>query len=78
MGVEAMWQRTKKASRVTVLKEDAMGAYTSASSWWINCECRGIIRNNIFVTDVLTSSPEVRQVHDRVAVTQFDYNFCNK
>ena len=52
-----------------------MGAYTSALWLWINCECGGIVRNDIFpdtlpykypyfsfffVTDeILTFSPEV-------------------
>ena len=54
-------------------KQDAMGAYTSASRLWINCECGEIVKIIFFrypsvqipllfsfcVTDVLTSSPEV-------------------
>ena len=70
--------------------QDGMGASNSASWLWISCECGGIIRNDIFldtlpykypyfslfVSNVLTTSPEV--VHDRVAGTKFDYNFCNK
>ena len=30
------------------LEQAAMGAYTSASWFWINCECGGIVRNDIF------------------------------
>ena len=30
------------------LEQAAMGAYTSASWLWINCECGGIVRNDIF------------------------------
>ena len=29
-------------------KQDAMGAYTSASWLWINCECEGIVKIDIF------------------------------
>ena len=29
-------------------KQDAMGAYTSASWFYGNCECGGIVRNHIF------------------------------
>ena len=29
-------------------KQDAMGAYTSASRLWIYCECGEIVRNDIF------------------------------
>ena len=28
--------------------KNAMGAYTSALWFWINCECEGIVRNDIF------------------------------
>ena len=29
-------------------QQDTMGAYTPASWLWINCECGGIVRNDIF------------------------------
>ena len=36
-----------KSNKIKIkIKQDAMGAYTSAQWLWVNCECEGIVRND--------------------------------